>query len=285
MADQNDTIANCVKILRRLPPKDIENDLVRISCLVDPDLEDELWQRVDLPLKVKLDKKAGKEYIVCDYNRDGDSYRSPWSNEYFPPIEEGLKPEGELRRLEDLANKIFDVYRRQYFTPGRDADMKAAGVSSVYMWDMGKSNFAAAFLIKKPVKAGDMEASWNSIHVVEANRKTDTSFSYKVTSTVIVDIQVDNETIGNVNLNGSSSDSQSKTLKVANGKDAIASHIANIGPMIENLEKQLRDSIEGVYFGRTNSVQAGMRVVDVVQRKARNKLAEAAVGMAKKHAN
>ena len=33
--------------------------------------------------------QRNKDYLLCDYNRDGDSYRSPWTNEYDPPIEDG----------------------------------------------------------------------------------------------------------------------------------------------------------------------------------------------------
>ena len=42
----------------------------------------------------------GKDYLLCDYNRDGDSYRSPWSNEYDPPIEDGSIPSDKTRKFE-----------------------------------------------------------------------------------------------------------------------------------------------------------------------------------------
>ena len=41
-----------------------------------------------------------KDYLLCDYNRDGDSYRSPWSNEYDPPIEDGSIPSDRIRNFE-----------------------------------------------------------------------------------------------------------------------------------------------------------------------------------------
>lgn len=31
---------------------------------------------MDQPLKIARDKVIGKDYLLCDYNRDGDSYRS-----------------------------------------------------------------------------------------------------------------------------------------------------------------------------------------------------------------
>jgi len=30
---------------------------------------------VDQPLEVAKDENNGKQYLLCDYNRDGDSYR------------------------------------------------------------------------------------------------------------------------------------------------------------------------------------------------------------------
>lgn len=49
--------------------------------------------------------------MCCDYNRDGDSWRSPWSNEFEPPIEEGVTPSDRIRKMEVKANEAFDVYR------------------------------------------------------------------------------------------------------------------------------------------------------------------------------
>ena len=53
--------------------------------------------------------------FFCDYNRDGDSYRSPWSNEFDPPVddggEEGAIPNDRVRKMEIAANEAFDVYR------------------------------------------------------------------------------------------------------------------------------------------------------------------------------
>ena len=43
-------------------------------------------------------------FLQCDYNRDGDSFRSPWTNNYYPPIEddeyEPFFPTGELAKFE-----------------------------------------------------------------------------------------------------------------------------------------------------------------------------------------
>jgi len=41
-----------------------------------PHLCEDLLSTVDQPLKIARDKAEGKDFLLCDYNRDGDSYRS-----------------------------------------------------------------------------------------------------------------------------------------------------------------------------------------------------------------
>lgn len=76
-----------------------------------PDLAEDLLSSVDQPLEVKRCKSTGKDYLACDYNRDGDSYRSPWSNEYDPPLADGAVPSDKIRKMEVVANDAFDIYR------------------------------------------------------------------------------------------------------------------------------------------------------------------------------
>ena len=54
-------------------------------------------------------------------------HRSPWSNSYEPPLDDGAMPSERLRKLEIDANAAFDQYREMYFE---------GGVSSVYLWDL-----------------------------------------------------------------------------------------------------------------------------------------------------
>ena len=81
----------------------------------------------------------GRKYLLCDYNRDGDSYRSPWSNKYYPPLDDVFYPSDQLRALEVEANELFDIYRELYYD---------GGTSSVYLWDLDHG-FAGCFAIKK----------------------------------------------------------------------------------------------------------------------------------------
>ena len=137
--DTGDTVNACLNIMRRMPPSKIDMNLSGLLNLL-PELTDDLLQRVDQPLQIGVDEVTNKKYIQCDYNRDGDSYRSPWSNQFFPEIEDGFKPPDSLRAQELAANRVFDAYRHLYFE---------GGVSSVYFWELDDTAFAAAFLVKK----------------------------------------------------------------------------------------------------------------------------------------
>ena len=84
--------------------------------------------------------------------------RSPWSNEYDPPLEDGTIPTPKLRKLEITANEAFDTYREMYvqklltsqlhLIPGDDRYFEG-GVSSVYLWDLDDGGFAGVVLLKK----------------------------------------------------------------------------------------------------------------------------------------
>ena len=162
MSDDNNAVDTQAKLdfaldlMRRLPPQSIESNL---SSLVDltPELSEDLLSAIDQPLKVARDKRVGRDYLLCDYNRDGDSYRSPWSSVYEPPFDEGIQPSARLRQLEIETNAAFDQYRELYYE---------GGCSSVYLWDTD-FGFSGVVLLKKVNSGGE----WDSIHVIEVTEK------------------------------------------------------------------------------------------------------------------
>jgi capping protein beta len=102
-------------LLRRLNPKDTSVNVSRL-CSLAPNLTEDLLESVDVPLAVRRCTKTGREFLCCDYNRDGDSWRSPWSNQFEPPLEDGeaVVPSDKVRKMEVKANEAFDVYRELY---------------------------------------------------------------------------------------------------------------------------------------------------------------------------
>lgn len=295
----NDTqIRLALKILRRMPPQDLEKDLVRVSCLIDQDLEDELYQRVDLPLKVTKDSD-GRAFVLCEYNRDADSYRSPWNNEYVPDLDNGLKPAADLRKLEKVFNGIFDVYRRQYFTEG---------VSSVFLWTNQDANqkqksmneeFHAAFLVQKDVNdigkmseesdvKWNVEGSWSSTHLVACTKtKERNQFQYKITSVVTIDLAfAGDDELGPTHVCGCvEATNQAKPLLAnVDEKDPNQSHVGNIGPLVEEFETQLTGKVKQQYFARMNRVHTELRTVNPQQVAAQNKQASLMMAAAMKKA-
>jgi hypothetical protein len=142
-------------LLRRLDPKHTSTHLNSLINLV-PSLTEDLLSSVDQPLTIARCRKTGRDYLLCDYNRDGDSYRSPWSGEFETPLGgsgaggvddqgnnegagEGAVPSERVRKMEVRANEAFDVYRELYYE---------GGVSSVYFWNLD-DGFAGVVLLKK----------------------------------------------------------------------------------------------------------------------------------------
>ena len=95
-----------------------------------------------------MDEIEGKEFLKCEYNKDGDSYRSPWTNNYFPEIvveegeEEPIVPSPFLLEMEKKANDVFARYAKMYY----DQNF----ITSVNFFDQdGESQFGSCWLVKK----------------------------------------------------------------------------------------------------------------------------------------
>ncbi|RKP09383.1 F-actin-capping protein subunit beta [Thamnocephalis sphaerospora] len=247
MADQ---LEYAVDLMRRLPPQNTEDNLAALIDLA-PHLAEDLLQSVDQPLRVERCRKTGREYLRCDYNRDGDSYRSPWSNEYEPELLDGSLPSTSLRRLEVAANDAFDTYRKMYYE---------GGVSSVYFWDLD-DGFAGVVLIKKVNEDQDKpKGAWDSIHVFEAIERGRNAL-YKLTSTVMLYAITESEALGSMNLSGS----MTRQTEIEYPLDEPGSHVGNIGRMVEEMELKMRSALQEVYFGKTRDVVNDLRSIDSLE--------------------
>jgi len=277
MADPLDSMLD---LMRRLPPTQIEEN---VSALVDicPDYADDLLGSVDQPLKVRIDFATGKEYLTCDYNRDGDSYRSPWSNEYDPPLDDGTVPSVKLRKLEIAANEAFDTYREMYYE---------GGISSVYLWDLDDGGFAGVVLFKKvltPASPTESIGSWDSIHVFEASERGRQAH-YKLTSTIMLNMvnkaekqanEGEKKIYGEIGLSGSMTRQSEHDFSVQDP----TSHITNTGRIIEDMEIKMRGLLQEVYFGKTKDVVYDLRSVeDLEQTRRQRDLQKELVGFIKR---
>jgi capping protein beta len=138
---------------------------VDVLCDLAPEYVDDLLGQVDQPLRILHDESVGRDFLGCDYNRDGDSFRSPWTDTYIPPAAGAPQPSQRLRQLEIQLNAAFDTYRDMYFE---------GGVSSVYLWDLDEDPVASkdmAFAGCVLVKKGECECA--SERASEANFRVD----------------------------------------------------------------------------------------------------------------
>ena len=116
-APPNPTIKQCIQLNQLLPIMDNDKNIEAISSVIyeNDDLLNEFLQKVDNRTKVCKEDPKG-EFIMCEQNRDGDSYRSPFSNQYFPPNDDN--PKYPCQELRDLEGKIVPLSRfriGQYF--------------------------------------------------------------------------------------------------------------------------------------------------------------------------
>ncbi|OBZ72356.1 F-actin-capping protein subunit beta [Grifola frondosa] len=268
-----DLVDSMLDLMRRLPPTHVEENVAALVAMC-PDYADDLLGSVDQPLKVLTDRATGKDYLACDYNRDGDSYRSPWSNEYDPPLEDGTVPSPKLRKLEITANEAFDTYREMYYE---------GGVSSVFLWDLDDGGFAGVVLLKKalsPASPTEPAGSWDSIHVFEAAERGRQAH-YKLTSTIMLQMvdrnapaapakegeQVDAKREGEVSLSGSMTRQTEQDWPLQDQ----TSHITNTGRMIEEMEIKMRNLLQEVYFGKTRDVVFDLRSIDDLEKARRQR--------------
>ncbi|KAI1811792.1 F-actin-capping protein subunit beta [Poronia punctata] len=264
-----DPFDSALDLLRRLNPKHTSAHLNALISLA-PDLTEDLLSSVDQPLTVRRCRQTGRDYLLCDYNRDGDSYRSPWSNEFDPPLVDapsggeqsassGL-PSEKVRRMEIRANEAFDLYRELYYE---------GGVSSVYFWNLD-DGFAGVVLLKKVATPGSSgEGTWDSIHVFEAIDRARTT-QYNLTSTVILSLATNTGTLGEMDLSGNMTRQVETELPAENDEQQIA----NIGKLVEEMELKMRNLLQEVYFGKAKDVVGDLRSVGSLSETARDREAQ-----------
>ncbi|CAI4957608.1 ANL_collapsed_G0026710.mRNA.1.CDS.1 [Saccharomyces cerevisiae] len=245
-------------LLRRLNPTTLQENLNNLIEL-QPNLAQDLLSSVDVPLSTQKDSAdSNREYLCCDYNRDIDSFRSPWSNTYYPELspkdlQDSPFPSAPLRKLEILANDSFDVYRDLYYE---------GGISSVYLWDLNEEDFnghdfAGVMLFKK--NQSD-HSNWDSIHVFEVTTSPSSpdNFNYRVTTTIILHLdKTKTDQNSHMMLSGNLTRQTEKDIAIDMSRplDVIfTSHVANLGSLIEDIESQMRNLLETVYFEKTRDI-------------------------------
>ncbi len=251
----NPTIKECIQLNQLMPIMDIDKNIDAISSVIyeNDDLLNEFLQKVDNRTKVCKDDPKG-EFIMCEQNRDGDSYRSPYSNKYFPDTEDAKYPSAPLRALEETLNKMFKLYIKHYYS--------LETLCSVYCWELGDSiaeGYGVAVLIKnclthkKKVNTG----SWDSSNLITVTfdeggdgKKT---AKYNLISTVNLAMSFEGQAVGKVCLSGTIARSSHYSKPVADYTNDEA-HITNIGVLVEDMENSIRNTLDTVYLKKSGQI-------------------------------
>lgn len=241
-------LISSLALMRRMPPSSTEKNLTGLRKLIDEEeVVDQVYQRTDKPMELGICEETGNQFILCELNRDRDSYRSPYSNRYQPAIPESNGPSEALRQVEIKANEVFNEYRRLYYSDG---------ISSVYLWDTNPNEFAGAFLVKKDMSPVDgfERGSWESNNLISAQYLPETKrINFTITTTVFLTISSTDAATGILELSGSLS-RQMQDSKPAGANLYADSHIYHIVSLVELMESKLRSSIDLIYIGKTQEI-------------------------------
>ncbi len=201
--EDNNLIKDCIQLIKKLPINKLEENINAISNIIyeNDDLLNEFLQKVDNRTDICTEDSLG-DFIKCEQNRDGDSYRSPHSNHYYPPMDDARYPRKEIRELEIKLNKIFALYTKQYYSNST--------VASVYCWDLGErieEGFAACVAIKNIVdlEKGINSGKWDSSNLVNVTFFGDEkglNAHFKLTTTVVLQMAFNHHQCGDVVLSG-----------------------------------------------------------------------------------
>jgi len=251
-------ISSCISLSRVLPISKLEQNINAISSLVynDDDVLDSFLQKVDQPLIINT---QNGNFICCEYNREGDSYRFPGTNDYFPPLENITFQNEKLLDLEIKLNKLFKIYTKFYYSEN--------AISSVFCYVIDESNideFVVAVLISNKIINEEKKTNgkWESSNLLTVNiNRSDFEIKLNLISSVNVYLNANLKFGNNSKLcvSGSLTKNLEKNINFK-GNDVDQDFlIDNIGKMIEDLETRIRDEIEVIYFQKTNEIVDSIR--------------------------
>ncbi|MCQ2818060.1 MAG: F-actin-capping protein subunit beta [archaeon] len=248
------TIEKCIQLNQLLPVSELDKNIDAISNAIYDydDLLNEFLQKVDNRTTVSKEDPKG-DFIKCEQNREGDSYRSPFSNKFFPPTSDGRPPSGDLRKLEERLNEMFKVYVKNYYSP--------MTLCSCYCWDLGssiKDGYGVAVVIKTSINHSSSlnNGKWDSSNVMtvkftEEGGKIKGQFS--LVTSVNIGVGFRSKVSGDLSLSGAIARSSQKTKQIKKYDDLVA-QTEIIGEMIEDMESNLRATINEVYIQKSKAI-------------------------------
>lgn len=202
------------------------------------------------------DEDNEKPFLLCRYNRQGDLYRSPWTNLLHPGSskEDNNTEPDEIRLFESTMNHVWDSYKSLYY--GHDA------VGSVYLEPYEKGSFQGFLGIQKNCDSG----SWSSMHIITVETPDEGSKTciYKVETTclTLVNPSIQGKDSGtSMDISARLTKEVTKICKIQMST-IYSSHIENIGKMVEANEIDLRSNLERVHIPKAQEIVDGIQKVE-----------------------
>jgi capping protein beta len=243
MASYSSPVTAAFDLLRHVPPKDTEDRMFDIFDL-NEELTDELISSVDIPLKIETDQETHQDFIKCDYNRDGDSYRSPFSNKYYPPLDDGQEIPAKLRALEELGNKAFGSYLNLYF---------GFGTLSLYCWEIDDNAFGLGVFVRKDLDDQEkkFKGSISCSDVFTITEQDGGKHEYQLVSSILLELEVEVEGRKEpVILSGGCADTHKKILPAKDNTE----HLVNVGKMIEDNAADFMEHVKQIYVSKMSEI-------------------------------
>lgn len=194
-------------------------------------------------------------FVMSDFNRIGESFRSPYSNEYYPPVNVAKYPPEELRKFEISFGSLVKIYTKLYYS--------ASAVSSVYTWDLGDSitnGFGVCVLICS--SDDKIISTINSVNIFGIKFSTEVvknkeylKVYYKLQSTMSNVVSLDDSAGFNTSVSKSSEDS----VYIPDYLD-YDTHFERIGKLMESTENSLRVSLEEIFLNKVISIISSSKV-------------------------
>jgi capping protein beta len=216
----------------------------------------DIYKNFPLKFSINTSDPLGP-FIESEYNKDENSFRSPWSNTYYPKKESNKLLPKELRLLEEKINTLIKLYLKMYYSP--DA------ISSAYITfsDESISNgFNCAVLISSKINNSqvlDEDSFLESTNIIKVKfikergsipSKEKIKVLYKTNTIFLFKLKIKNS---ECEFNGTECCDCNKTTFIKDFFEA-KTHLEFIGKSIEENEEKLRFKLDKIYLGKNNFI-------------------------------
>lgn len=125
-------------IQERLPQENYEKNLQAIKILCPKEFEDSYFIT-----GTEKDTTANVDFVKSEVNRSEDSYRSPFTNSYYPKSKDAFYVSRKILKFEQNLNFQLGEYTTLYFDNASH---------SAFVFERGEGQFKIYFFIKKDIE-------------------------------------------------------------------------------------------------------------------------------------